>query len=111
VSPTSSTLNIIWPCGLFEGKGVSTSRVSPPGPLSVSFGHVGCWKAPVSGRMARDALVTLTVVKNSGKRGEVAASAGGGWLELTVSMYEMYATPTSAANSAAVSSAGPSGSS
>jgi hypothetical protein len=34
--PTSSTLNIIWSCGLFEGKGVSTSRVSPPGPLSIS---------------------------------------------------------------------------
>jgi hypothetical protein len=30
------TLNIIWSCGLFEGKGVSTSRVSPPGPLSIS---------------------------------------------------------------------------
>ena len=27
--PTSSTLNIIWSCGLFEGKGVSTSRVRP----------------------------------------------------------------------------------
>jgi hypothetical protein len=26
--PTSSTLNIIGSCGLFEGKGVSTSRVS-----------------------------------------------------------------------------------
>jgi hypothetical protein len=28
-----------WLCGLFEGKGVSTSRVSP---LSISYGHVGC---------------------------------------------------------------------
>jgi hypothetical protein len=28
--PTRSTLHIIWSCGLFEGKGVSTSRVSPP---------------------------------------------------------------------------------
>jgi hypothetical protein len=43
--PTRSTLNIIWSCGLFEGKGVSTSRVSPPGPLSISYGHVGCLKA------------------------------------------------------------------
>jgi protein disulfide-isomerase-like protein len=33
---TRSSLNIIWPCGLFEGKGVSTSRVSPPGPLSIA---------------------------------------------------------------------------
>jgi hypothetical protein len=45
--PTRSTLNIIWSCGLFEGKGVYrylyTSRVSPPGPLSMSTGthHVG----------------------------------------------------------------------
>jgi hypothetical protein len=30
--------------GWFEGKGVSTSRVSPPGPLSISYGHVGCLK-------------------------------------------------------------------
>jgi hypothetical protein len=29
VSPTRSTLNIIGSCGLFEGKGRSTSRVSP----------------------------------------------------------------------------------
>jgi hypothetical protein len=43
--PTRSTLNIIWSCGLFEGKGVSNSRVSPPGPLSISYGHVGCLKA------------------------------------------------------------------
>jgi hypothetical protein len=43
--PTRSPLNSIWPCGLFEGKGVSTSRVSPPGPLSISYGHVGCLKA------------------------------------------------------------------
>jgi hypothetical protein len=28
--PCESTLNIIWSCGLFEGKGLSTSRVSPP---------------------------------------------------------------------------------
>jgi hypothetical protein len=36
--PTSSTLNTIWSCGLFEGKGVSTSRVSPTrGPLSPSL--------------------------------------------------------------------------
>jgi hypothetical protein len=39
--PTRSTLNIIWSCRLFEHKGVSTSRVSPPGPLSISYGHVG----------------------------------------------------------------------
>jgi hypothetical protein len=25
-------------------KGVSTSRVSPPGALSISYGHMGCWK-------------------------------------------------------------------
>jgi hypothetical protein len=31
--------------GLFEGRGVSSSRVSPPGPLSISFGHVGCLTA------------------------------------------------------------------
>jgi hypothetical protein len=31
--------------GWFEGEGVSTSRVSPPGPLSISYGHVGCVKA------------------------------------------------------------------
>jgi hypothetical protein len=31
--------------GWFETKGVSTSRVSPPGPLSMSYGHVGCLKA------------------------------------------------------------------
>jgi hypothetical protein len=42
---TRSTLNIIWSCGLFEGKGVYTSRVSPPGPLSISYGYVGCLKA------------------------------------------------------------------
>jgi hypothetical protein len=30
--PTRSTLHIIWSCGLFEGKGVCTSRVSPPAP-------------------------------------------------------------------------------
>jgi hypothetical protein len=43
--PTRSSLNIIWSCGLFEGEGVSTSRVSPPpGPLSISYGHVGCLK-------------------------------------------------------------------
>jgi hypothetical protein len=29
VSPTRSSLNVVWSCGLFEGKGVSTSRVSP----------------------------------------------------------------------------------
>jgi hypothetical protein len=29
----------------FEGKGVSTSCVSPPGPLSISYDHVGCLKA------------------------------------------------------------------
>jgi hypothetical protein len=34
--PTRSSLNIIWSSGLFEGKGVSSSRVSPPGPLSLS---------------------------------------------------------------------------
>jgi hypothetical protein len=34
VSPTRSSLNSIWSCGLFEAKGVSTSRVSPPGPLT-----------------------------------------------------------------------------
>jgi hypothetical protein len=47
LSVLCATLNvIIWSCGLFEGKGVSTSRVSPPGPLSVSsYGHVGCLKA------------------------------------------------------------------
>jgi hypothetical protein len=33
----------IW--GWFEGKGLSTSRVSPPAPLSISYGHVGCLKA------------------------------------------------------------------
>jgi hypothetical protein len=33
---TRSTLSIIGSCGLFEGKGVSTSRVSPPGPLSIA---------------------------------------------------------------------------
>jgi hypothetical protein len=43
--PTRSTLNIIWSCGLLEGKGVSTSRVSPPGPLV----HMG----PVQGCRAR----------------------------------------------------------
>jgi hypothetical protein len=32
VSPPGSTLNIIWSRGLFEGKGVSTSRVSAPLP-------------------------------------------------------------------------------
>jgi hypothetical protein len=48
VSPTRSTLNIIWSCGLLEGKGVSTSRVSPPGPLSISYGHVGCFKTRAS---------------------------------------------------------------
>jgi hypothetical protein len=31
--------------GWFEGGGVSTSRVSPPGPLSTPYGHVGCLKA------------------------------------------------------------------
>jgi hypothetical protein len=31
-------------------KGVSTSRVSPPGPLSISYGHVGCWKAEEAAR-------------------------------------------------------------
>jgi hypothetical protein len=39
--PARSILNIIWSCGLFEGKGVSTSRVSPPGPLSIAYGHHG----------------------------------------------------------------------
>ena len=29
----------------FEGKGLSTARASPPGPLSISYGHVGCLKA------------------------------------------------------------------
>jgi hypothetical protein len=45
--PARSTLNIIWSCGLFEGKGVSTSRVRLPGPLSISYGHVGCLKQMV----------------------------------------------------------------
>ena len=31
--------------GWMEGEGVSTSRVSPPAPLSISYGHVGCSKA------------------------------------------------------------------
>jgi hypothetical protein len=31
--------------GWSEGKGVSSSRVSPPGPLSISYGHVGCLTA------------------------------------------------------------------
>jgi hypothetical protein len=35
---TRCSLSIIWSCGLFEGKGVSTSRVSPPGPLSLGEG-------------------------------------------------------------------------
>jgi hypothetical protein len=37
--------------GLFEGKGVCTSRVSPPGPLSISYGHVGLFagKGPTNG--------------------------------------------------------------
>ena len=35
-----------WAHGVgFEGKGLSTSRVSPPGPLSISYGHVRCLKA------------------------------------------------------------------
>jgi hypothetical protein len=42
--PTSSSLNIIWSRGLFEARGLSTSRVSPPGPLSTSYGYVGCLK-------------------------------------------------------------------
>ena len=31
--------------GLFDGKSVCTSRMSPPGPLLISYGHVGCLKA------------------------------------------------------------------
>jgi hypothetical protein len=31
--------------GLFEAKGVSASRVSPPDLLSISLGNVGCLKA------------------------------------------------------------------
>jgi hypothetical protein len=31
--------------GWFGGKDLTTSRVSPPGPLSISYGHVGCLKA------------------------------------------------------------------
>jgi hypothetical protein len=42
---TRSTLHLIWSCGRFEGKGVSTSRVSPAGPLSISYAHVGGLKA------------------------------------------------------------------
>jgi hypothetical protein len=42
---TRPTRNIIWSCGLFDIKGLSVSRVSPPGPLSISYGHVGCSKA------------------------------------------------------------------
>jgi hypothetical protein len=45
VSSTRFHSQYIASCGLFEGKGVSTSRVSPPGPLSMSYGHVGCLKA------------------------------------------------------------------
>jgi hypothetical protein len=41
--PTRPTLNTIWSCGL--AKGVSTSRVRSPGPLSIPYGHVGCLKA------------------------------------------------------------------
>jgi hypothetical protein len=45
-TPPRSTLHLTtWSCGRFEGKGVSTSRVSPPGALSISYGHVGCLKA------------------------------------------------------------------
>jgi hypothetical protein len=43
-SPTPATLNTILSRGLFEGKGVSTSRVSPPAPLSTSYGHVGLFE-------------------------------------------------------------------
>jgi hypothetical protein len=35
LSRGSSTLNIIWSCGLFEGKGLSSPRVSPSAPLSL----------------------------------------------------------------------------
>jgi hypothetical protein len=31
--------------GWFEGRGASTFRASPPGPLSIPYGHVGCLKA------------------------------------------------------------------
>ena len=37
--PAPLNLNIIRSCGLFEGKGVSTSRVIPPGSLSLSLSH------------------------------------------------------------------------
>ena len=41
VSPPAPLSISYGSCGLLEGKGVSTSRVSPPGPLSISYGHVG----------------------------------------------------------------------
>jgi hypothetical protein len=34
--------------GLFQGKGVSTSRVSPPGPLSLSLSHTHTHSLPLS---------------------------------------------------------------
>jgi hypothetical protein len=43
--PTSSTLGYIGSSGQFEGRGVSTSRESPPAPLSISYGRVGSLKA------------------------------------------------------------------
>jgi hypothetical protein len=56
----------MWSCGLFEGEGVSTSRESPPGPLSISYGHVGCLKAsafppPVSRGLGTVELLALTL--------------------------------------------------
>jgi hypothetical protein len=43
--PPSHASECKWSCGLFECKGVSISSVSPPGPLSISYGHVGCVNA------------------------------------------------------------------
>jgi hypothetical protein len=53
---SASTLNIIWSCGWFEGKGVSASRVSPPGPLPLSQSPYRSWVCtcvPASLRMGR----------------------------------------------------------
>jgi hypothetical protein len=40
--PPRSTLNIIWSCGLFEGKGVSTSRVTVRAPAGPHLSQSTC---------------------------------------------------------------------
>jgi hypothetical protein len=55
--PPRPTLNIIRSCGLFEGKGVSTSRVSPPDPL---FSFVNRWC--VGMQSTRHTSLTLNAV-------------------------------------------------